>query len=61
MNASPQRIIMWSGAVLIFIGILGIFDFQVLSARIELITIGAVLEIVGYLGGTPWRKSEGSN
>jgi hypothetical protein len=61
MNASPQRIIMWSGAVLIFIGLLGMFDFQTPSVRIELVAIGALLEIVGYLGGTPWKKSEGSN
>jgi hypothetical protein len=59
MNVSPQRITMWSGAVLIFIGILGILDFQVLSARIELVAIGALLEIVGYLGGAPWKRNEG--
>jgi hypothetical protein len=60
MNASPQRIIVWSGAVLIFIGIVGIYDFHAPSARIELVALGALLERVGYLGATPWRKSEDS-
>jgi hypothetical protein len=38
-------------------------QFQVTThyVGIELVVIGAVLEIVGYLGLGPWRKSDGPN
>jgi hypothetical protein len=89
-NKLPQAILLWSGVILIVVGISGVIVQEILGpppwnvpprsdaaltrmanqlsaspqgfgvttsyVGLELIIVGAVLEIAGYLGSVPWRR-----
>jgi uncharacterized membrane protein HdeD (DUF308 family) len=60
-NISPQKMIMLSGVALIIIGLYAMSVYGASAVGIELVAIGALLEIIGYLGGAPWKKDKGQN
>ena len=78
---SAQKLIMWSGLVLIVFGLVGIGyqlfvemaimtdgvinpDETYLETRafgFELVVIGAILEVAGFLGSRPWVRETHSS
>ena len=90
MKNWPQATIMFSGTLLVLIGVLADcgqlyvellilpkvpvqprpndirvttneFSATTRFAGIELVIVGAMLQVIGYLGTVPWRKPEKSN